>query len=119
MMEKEPYIFHLETFWMVPPYDDDGDDDNEDSGWYREFPVLLTEEQFERMRKTHAEWLKTDDYKKLSDLDDESLYLMKCVPDIYEIVMEEIKKRVPIMWNEGIIPYIDQIGIFVPEEVWE
>ncbi len=104
------YHFHIETFHLPAPYDEK---------WFQDFPFELTDEQFDRLCKEHAAWIETERFKKRNDLDDDEYFLHRYVPDVWEKFRSEIAERAPKMWDEGIIPHLYNIDLYVAEEVWD
>lgn len=104
------YNFHIESFHLPYPYDEE---------FYQHFPMELTDEQFERLYNAFVIWRETDEYKHLNDLADDEYFLHKYVPDIWEKFRAEISVRAPKIWDDGIIPYLSEMDMYVPDEVWE
>ena len=103
-------IFKIEAFFGIPI-----DYEN----WFEDMEVELTEEQFDRYCETLERWHASDDYKKWNDENGEDYFIKRDLPDIYQIIIDKLKTYAPQVWDERIMPYLNQVNIFTADEIWE
>lgn len=103
-------IFKIEAFFGIPI-----DYEN----WFEDMEVELTEEQFDRYCETLERWHASDDYKKWNNENGEDYFIKRDLPDIYQIIIDKLKTYAPQVWDERIMPYLDQVNIFTADEIWE
>lgn len=87
--------------------------------WYEDMEIELTDEQFERYRKMLEKWKQSDEWKKWDMENGEDFFIHRDLPDIYQIIQSRLQVYAPQVWDERIIPYLDQINIFTSNEMWE
>lgn len=86
--------------------------------WYEHLIVELTDEQFNRYCKTLTYWLTTDEWKNWNDENGEDFFIKRDLPDIYALIIKELNRLAPQIWDERIIDYMDQINIYTADEIW-
>ena len=86
--------------------------------WYEHLTVMLSDEQFERYCNQLKLWMETDEWKKWNDENGEDFFIHRDLPDIFEVIMDTLKKQAPLIWDERINNYLDQINIFTADEIW-
>ena len=101
---------HLETFHLNPPFDEE---------WYQEFEYELTDEEYDRLLKAFMEWSQTEEWKKMDCLDDDEYYLHRYVPDLCEKIRGVSEARALEIWGESIRPELSNMGIYVPDDIYE
>lgn len=101
--------FAIETFFGMPFLYDN---------WYEHLIVELTDEQFNRYCKTLTYWLTTDEWKNWNDENGEDFFIKRDLPDIYALIIKELNRLAPQIWDERIIDYMDQINIYTADEIW-
>ena len=79
----------------------------------------LTDEQFDRLCKAHKSWIKNEGYLKRDCLEDDEYFIHRDLPDIWEKFRAEIAERAPKIWDEGIIPYLPEMDLYIPDEAYE
>lgn len=87
--------------------------------WYEDMEIELTDEQFERYLKMLEKWKQSDEWKKWDMENGEDFFIHRDLPDIYQIIQSRLQVYAPEVWDERIIPYLDQINIFTSNEMWE
>lgn len=87
--------------------------------WYEDMEIELTDEQFERYLKMLEKWKQSDEWKKWDMENGEDFFIHRDLPDIYQIIQSRLQVYAPQVWDERIIPYLDQINIFTSNEMWE
>lgn len=87
--------------------------------WYEHMEVELTDEQFNRYCETLEKWKTTDEWKQWNDENGEDYFIKRDLPDIYQLIIDKLKANAPKIWDERIMPYLDQINIYTAEEIWE
>ena len=87
--------------------------------WYEDMEIELTDEQFERYLKMLEKWKQSDEWKKWDMENGEDFFIRRDLPDIYQIIRSRLQVYAPQVWDERIIPYLDQINIFTSNEMWE
>lgn len=85
--------------------------------WYEDMEIELTDEQFERYLKMLEKWKQSDEWKKWDMENGEDFFIHRDLPDIYQIIQSRLKVYAPQVWDERIIPYLDQINIFTSNEM--
>lgn len=104
------YDFKIDTGHLSPPYDE----------FYTDFPIELTEEQFERLCKVMRELLDNKIYySKMPATDDHEWWLHDYLPDIHQKIRIELESRAAQVWGEGILDQLFNVDIYVPDEVWD
>ena len=101
---------NIEAFFGIP-YDYEN--------WYEDMEIELTDEQFERYLKMLEKWKQSDEWKKWDMENGEDFFIRRDLPDIYQIIWSRLQVYAPQVWDERIIPYLDQINIFTSNEMWE
>lgn len=101
---------NIEAFFGIP-YDYEN--------WYEDMEIELTDEQFERYLKMLEKWKQSDEWKKWDMENGEDFFIRRDLPDIYQIIRSRLQVYAPQVWDERIIPYLDQINIFTSNEMWE
>ena len=102
--------FAIEACWGIPIYYEN---------WYEHMEVELTDEQFDRYCETYERWHTSDEWKKWNDENGENFFIERDLPDIYQLITDKLKAYAPQIWDERIMPYLDQINIYTAEEIWE
>ena len=87
--------------------------------WYEDMEIELTDEQFERYLKMLEKWKQSDEWKKWDMENGEDFFIRRDLPDIYQIIQSRLQVYAPQVWDERIIPYLDQINIYTSNEMWE
>ena len=104
------YIFWIDTAHLQHPYDEEDLD----------LPVELTDEQFERICQTMARLIESNEYHSMHPhTDDDEWWLYKYLPDIHQHIEETVREWAPKVWDEGILPQLFNVDMYVPEEVWD
>lgn len=105
------YNFHIDTGHIPINY----------KNWYEVLPVELTEEEFEALCSAHKKWIMSGEWREhlrsYPDADEE-YFLNRYCPDILCKVRNTLLEHATEIWDERIIPHLDQADIYVPEEVW-
>ena len=102
--------FAIEAFFGIP-YDYDN--------WYEYMEVELTDEQFDRYCETYERWHASDEWEKWNDENGENFFIERDLPEIYQLITDKLKAYAPQIWDERIVPYLDQINIYTAEEILE
>lgn len=108
-METKVYLFSVDLIHLETHYDD----------WYEEFPVLLTNEEFEELCKAQKKWMQTDEWKNRDSDADEEYFIKKYCPGIYPRVKTSLKDFAVSKYGEGIVKELYNADIYIPGEVWE
>ena len=108
-METKEYMFTVDLIHLETYYED----------WYEEFPVSLTNEEFEELCNAQKKWMQTDEWKNRHCDADEEYFKKKYCPDIYPKVKTSLKNFAISKYGEGIIKELFNADIYIPEVVWE
>lgn len=87
--------------------------------WYEYLEVELTDEQFDRYCKTLENWNDTDEWKNWNNENGENYFINRDLPDIYQLIIDKLNTYAPQIWDERIIPFLDQINLYTANEIWE
>lgn len=87
--------------------------------WFERLCIELTDEQFDRYCSILKKWITSEEWRKKDDLSGEDFFIRRDLPDIYELIMNKLKKEAPAIWDDRINDYIDQINIYTADEIWE
>lgn len=102
--------FKIDTMHLSYPY----------SGYYEDFIVELSDDQFRRLCETLYKLKESKElYSQQPMTDDDEWWLHKYLPDVHKIVRDELEKRAPEIWDEGIMPQLFNADIYAPDEAWE
>ena len=99
--------FEIEAFFGVPF-------DCED--WYNSMTVELTDEQFDRYCDALRKWKTTDEWKNWDIENGDDYFIRRDLPDIWQLLQEELA---PVIWDERINDYLDQVNIYTANEIYE
>ena len=106
------YNFHIDATHISIYYEN----------WYEDLPVELSDEEFETLCAAQKQWMTSGEWhehnKSFPDADEE-YFLIKYCPDILSKVRKTLLEYATKIWDQRIIPHLDQVDIFVPEEVWD
>ena len=108
-MKAKEYMFHVDLIHLETYYED----------WYEEFPVLLTDEEFDELCKAQREWMQTEEWINRHSDADEEYFIKKHCPNIYSKVKTSLEKFALSKYGEGIIKELFNADIYIPEEVWD
>lgn len=86
--------------------------------WEETLSVELTDNEFKALCKVHKKCMKTGEWYRIFPEVDEEYLLKKYCPKILNKVRQTLSKKAYQIWDDRIIPHIDKIGIYIPEEVW-
>ncbi len=86
--------------------------------WYEHMPIELTDEQFNRYCETAKRWETFAEWKEWNDENGEDFFIKRDLPDIYALIQENLVRVAPIVWDERINDYLDQINIYTADEIW-
>ena len=104
--------FHIDTSHTSTYYEN----------WYEDLPVELSDEEFEALCAAQKKWMSSGEWhehmKSYPDADEE-YFLKKYCPDILCEVRKTLLEYAPEIWDERIIPNLNQADIYVPDEVWD
>lgn len=104
-------VFKVEAFFGVPIYYDN---------WRETLNVSLTDEQFQRYCDQMAYWITTEEWEDFNrDENGEDYFIKRDLPDIYHVIWETLVDKAPQIWDESIMPYLDQVNIYTPNEIYE
>ena len=106
------YNFHIDTTHTSTYYEN----------WYEDLPVELTDEEFKELCLAQMKWMSSGEWKehRKSHPDaDEEYFLNKYCPKILCKVRNTLLEHATEIWDERIIPHLDQADIYIPEEVWD
>ena len=103
------YNFKIDVIHCQPDYDD----------WYEDLPVQLSDVEFHALCNAQKKWRETDEWKNRHCDMDEEFFLRKYCPEILHKVRQTLLVEAVNLWDERIIPRLDQADIYVPDEVWE
>ena len=81
-MKAKEYMFHVDLIHLETYYED----------WYEEFPVLLTDEEFDELCKAQREWMQTEEWINRHSDADEEYFIKKHCPNIYPKVKTSLEK---------------------------
>lgn len=102
--------FAIEAFFGIPiNYEN----------WFEHMCVELTEEQFERYCAALERWTHSEEWKKWNTDNGEDFFIKRDLPDIYDIIKERLTRIAPLIWDDRINDYLDQIRIYTADEIWE
>lgn len=87
--------------------------------WYEDLPVELSGEEFESLCHAQRIWRETEEWKNRHSDMDEEFFLQKYCPEILQKVRLALLKEAVGIWDEKIIPHLDQADIYVPDDVWD
>ena len=103
------YSFQIDTGHLSYQY----------NGYYEDFDVELSDEQFEQLCITLKRlWETKELYSLHPGTEDHEWWLHKYHPDILKIVRDELEIRAPQIWDSGILPELYNVDIYVPDEAW-
>ena len=102
--------FEIETFFRVP-----FDYENE----YESIMLELTDEQFNRYCDALRWWEATDEWKNWDIENGDDYFIHRDLPDIWQLLQEELAKVAPVIWDERIKDYLDQVNIYTANEIYE
>ncbi len=103
------YNFHLDIFRLGDAYYDDT---------WEDFPVDLSDDEFQVLCDAYSKWKETDHYQKRDCLDDDEYYLFHYVPLLHKKFRALITKYVIENCGEKYLANADQIDIYIPEEIY-
>jgi hypothetical protein len=49
----------------------------------------------------------------------ENFFIKRDLPDVYTLVWDKLVEQAPLIWDERIVDYLDQVNIYTPEEIWD
>ncbi len=104
------YYFHIESLNLTYPYYED---------WFHEFPMELTDNQFERLCKALKGWIENEGFFQRGAWEDDGSLIRRDLPDIWEQYEEELAERAPVIWDKGVNQYLHSVDLFLPEEAYE
>lgn len=115
-MEKEEkpkstktYMFHYDMVHLSS-YLEDG---------YGDFPVELTDEEFEELVQAYIKWSQPEIQEtRHPDADDEHVMFLFC-PKIRDKVRNALEKFALKEWNAQIVSELDQADFYIPDEIWD
>lgn len=107
-MIKE-YIFHYD-FNHISDITDNDD-------WYGDFPVLLTEEEYNAMLETHKKWYKSEEWIENKEQDDE-FFLHRYCPDVHKKVRAALNDYAIKNWRDEVVRELDQADFYMPDEIY-
>lgn len=102
--------FDIEAFFGIP-----FDYEN----WYESMIVELTDEQFDRYCEALRRWQATDEWKNWNDENGHDNFIKMDLPDIWQLLQKLLAKVAPVIWDERIIGYLDQINVYTADEIYE
>ena len=102
--------FDIEAFFGIP-----FDYEN----WYESMIVELTDEQFDRYCEALRRWKATDEWKNWNDENGHDYFIKRDLSDIWQLLLEQLAKVAPVIWDERIIGYLDQIKVYTADEIYE
>ena len=108
-MSTKIYMFHYDLFFLVSSPED----------WYGDFPVELTEKEFEELVEANKKWMHPEILKRASDCDGDDLFMHQYCPRILEKVKGALMDYALKNWSEQVISELDQANIVAPDEVYE
>lgn len=103
------YMFIVDLIHLETEYED----------WYEDFPVLLTDEEFDELCKAQKEWMQTEEWINRHCDADEEYFIKKHCPNIYPKVKTSLVKFARSKYGEGIIKELFNADIYVPKDVWD
>ena len=103
------YNFKIDISHCQPYYED----------WYEDLPVELSDDEFQALCIAQKKWRETDEWKNRHCDMDEEFFIKKYCPEIWHKVRQTLLAEAVNLWDERIIPHLDQADIYVLEEVWE
>jgi hypothetical protein len=103
------YNFKIDVIHCQPDYDN----------WYEDLPVELSDAEFHALCNAQKKWRTTDEWKNRHCDMDEEYFINKYCPEILLKVRKTLLVKAIDIWDERIIPNLDQADIYVPEEVWD
>lgn len=106
-MEKQ-YFFHYDLIHLQD-YPED---------WYGDFPVLLSDEEYNELLETFKQWKKTDEYNDPIKHDDDEYFLHQYCLNIHKKVRAGLKEFVEKHWGENAFKDLDQADIILPDEIY-
>lgn len=101
------YNFKIDVIHCQPDYED----------WYEDLPVELSDEEFQALCIAQKKWRGTDEWKNRHCDMDEEFFIKKYCPGIWHKVRQTLLVEAVNLWDERIIPNLDQADIYVPDEV--
>ena len=103
------YMFHYDLIHL-PSYMEDS---------YGDFPVELTEEEFEELVQAHIKWSQPEIQETIHpDADDEHVMFLFC-PQIRDKVRIALEKFALKEWDAKIVSELDQADFYIPDEIWD
>ena len=102
--------FAVEAFFGVPMCYEN---------WYEYIVVELTDEQFTRYCETTKCWESSEEYKTWNMENGENFFIKRDLPDVYTLVWDKLVEQAPLIWDERIVDYLDQVNIYTAEEIWD
>lgn len=113
-MEKETkstktYMFHYDLSFL-PSHPED---------WYGDFPVELTDEEFEELVQANKIWCQPEIKNQFSDLDGDDPFMHDYCPQILEKAIQALKDFATKNWSTQIVKELDQANIEAPDEAYE
>lgn len=102
--------FEIEAFFGLP-----FDYEN----WYETMTVELTDEQFDHYCDALRRWKTTEEWKNSDIEDGDDYFIHRDLPDIWQLLQEQLAKVAPVIWDERINDYLDQVNIYTANEIYE
>ncbi len=113
-MEKETkstktYMFHYDLSYLPSGPED----------WYGDFPVELTDEEFEELVQAYIKWNQPEiQEKEHPDADDEHVMFLFC-PLIRDKVRIALEKFALKKWNAQIVSELGQADFYIPDIIYD
>lgn len=107
-IKKKTYMFHYDLFFLPSDPDD----------WYGDYPVELTDDEFEELVQAIKIWTQPEIRNSVSDLDGDDPFMYRYCPRILEKADKALKDYALKNWSEQIISELDQANIDAPDEAY-
>nr|WP_293462710.1 hypothetical protein [Prevotella sp.] len=70
-------------------------------------------------RRTSNSWLMSSEWKNWDIENGDDYFIHRDLPDIWQLLQEELAKVAPVIWDERIKDYLDQVNIYTSNEIYE
>lgn len=70
-------------------------------------------------RRTSNSCLMSSEWKNWDIENGDDYFIHRDLPDIWQLLQEELAKVAPVIWDERIKDYFDQVNIYTSNEIYE
>lgn len=70
-------------------------------------------------RRTSNSWLMSSEWKNWDIENGDDYFIHRDLPDIWQLLQEKLAKVAPVIWDERIKDYLDQVNIYTSNEIYE